>query len=303
MQRRSVRIAISLCLLSLVAAAPSPSSQAFPTTVGTTLHVVFVKPIARPGVRLMELTRTANGWKGQLVSDWYGTMPMSNIVLHGRSVRFDIRNINVRDMPTRRWTATSTAAGVILTGGIWDQEVRQTGQPASAGQAASLTPKDVPLPSLGHIAPDGLAATPPMGWSSWNKFAEHIDDRTIRAMADAMVSSGLRDAGYEAAVDHVPLDWILIIDSTRSRAADITRRDMLQRRRIPHPRGLRVAVVGPRGTDDDPVNTIGCDAEHLCFERLAKAQTNTSRNRVSAPVMADWLRPIRWPVRVTWRSA
>ncbi|KAK0338660.1 hypothetical protein LTR94_037695, partial [Friedmanniomyces endolithicus] len=35
-----------------------------------------------------------------------------------------------------------------------------------------------------------------MGWSSWNKFAEHIDDKTVRAMADAMVSSGLRDAGY-----------------------------------------------------------------------------------------------------------
>ncbi|KMS56260.1 alpha-galactosidase [Novosphingobium barchaimii LL02] len=41
-----------------------------------------------------------------------------------------------------------------------------------------------------------MAATPPMGWSSWNKFAEHIDDKTVRAMADAMVSTGLRDAGY-----------------------------------------------------------------------------------------------------------
>ncbi len=49
---------------------------------------------------------------------------------------------------------------------------------------------------LGEIAPDGLAATPPMGWSSWNRFADQIDDRTIRAMADALVSSGLREAGY-----------------------------------------------------------------------------------------------------------
>jgi alpha-galactosidase len=196
MHLRLLRIATTLCLLPLVAAAPPPPVKAFPTTVGATLHVMFVKPIARPGVRLMELTRTANGWAGRLVSDWYGTMPMSNIAVHGRSVSFDIRNINVSDVPTRRWTATSTAAGMMLTGGIWDQEVRQTGQPASAGQAARLAPKDAPLPPLGHIAPDGLAATPPMGWSSWNKFAEHIDDRTIRAMADAMVSSGLRDAGY-----------------------------------------------------------------------------------------------------------
>jgi alpha-galactosidase len=41
-----------------------------------------------------------------------------------------------------------------------------------------------------------LAATPPMGWNSWNHFAGKIDDATIRAQADAMVSSGLRDAGY-----------------------------------------------------------------------------------------------------------
>src|SRR5271155_2673245 len=41
-----------------------------------------------------------------------------------------------------------------------------------------------------------LAATPPMGWNSWNHFAEKIDDATVRAEADAMVSSGMRDAGY-----------------------------------------------------------------------------------------------------------
>ena len=41
-----------------------------------------------------------------------------------------------------------------------------------------------------------VAATPPMGWNSWNHFAEKIDDATVRAEADAMVSSGMRDAGY-----------------------------------------------------------------------------------------------------------
>jgi len=41
-----------------------------------------------------------------------------------------------------------------------------------------------------------LAATPPMGWNSWNHFAEKVDDATVRAQADALVSSGMRDAGY-----------------------------------------------------------------------------------------------------------
>jgi alpha-galactosidase len=42
----------------------------------------------------------------------------------------------------------------------------------------------------------GLAPTPPMGWNSWNKFGCRIDERLIRETADAMVSSGMRDAGY-----------------------------------------------------------------------------------------------------------
>src|SRR5690349_6404733 len=41
------------------------------------------------------------------------------------------------------------------------------------------------------------AATPPMGWNSWNHFASHIDDKTVRAAADAMASSGMKAAGYQ----------------------------------------------------------------------------------------------------------
>lgn len=43
---------------------------------------------------------------------------------------------------------------------------------------------------------DGLAKTPPMGWNTWNKFACNVDEKLIREAADAMVSSGLKDAGY-----------------------------------------------------------------------------------------------------------
>ena len=41
-----------------------------------------------------------------------------------------------------------------------------------------------------------LAPTPPMGWMTWNYFADRINERDIRDMADAMVSTGMRDAGY-----------------------------------------------------------------------------------------------------------
>ena len=42
-----------------------------------------------------------------------------------------------------------------------------------------------------------LAQTPPMGWNSWNKFGCNVSEKLLKEMADAMVSSGMKDAGYE----------------------------------------------------------------------------------------------------------
>lgn len=41
-----------------------------------------------------------------------------------------------------------------------------------------------------------LAATPPMGWNSWNHFAGKVTDKDIRDTADVLVATGMRDAGY-----------------------------------------------------------------------------------------------------------
>ncbi len=40
------------------------------------------------------------------------------------------------------------------------------------------------------------AMTPPMGWNSWNHFADKVTDADVRAAADMMVSTGMKDAGY-----------------------------------------------------------------------------------------------------------
>jgi alpha-galactosidase len=50
--------------------------------------------------------------------------------------------------------------------------------------------------SLVQAQTTDIAAAPPMGWNSWNHFHRNVDDATIRAQAVAMVSSGMRDAGY-----------------------------------------------------------------------------------------------------------
>jgi alpha-galactosidase len=46
----------------------------------------------------------------------------------------------------------------------------------------------------------GLALTPPMGWNSWNKFGCDVSDELVRGMADAIVKSGMKDAGYQYVV-------------------------------------------------------------------------------------------------------
>src|SRR5580698_4312792 len=49
------------------------------------------------------------------------------------------------------------------------------------------------VPSLGQTT---AAATPPMGWNSWNHFAGRVTDADVRSAADSLVATGMRDAGY-----------------------------------------------------------------------------------------------------------
>ena len=73
------------------------------------------------------------------------------------------------------------------------------GTPTPSFRAPSVDYSKLPriaLPELHAIPSNGLAKTPPMGWNSWNKFHTHIDDATVRTIADAIASSGMKDAGY-----------------------------------------------------------------------------------------------------------
>jgi alpha-galactosidase len=47
---------------------------------------------------------------------------------------------------------------------------------------------------------NGVALTPPMGWNSWNKFGCKVSEDLLKSMADGMISSGMKDAGYEYVV-------------------------------------------------------------------------------------------------------
>jgi alpha-galactosidase len=114
-----------------------------------------------------------------------------------------------------------------------------------SGGPAPETDDDFPLPLAA-----GLAPTPPLGWNSWNKFACNINETFVKGIAQAMVDSGMKDAGYQ----YVNIDdcW-----SLAARAAD----GSLQHdpTRFPngiapvaefvHGLGLKLGLYGDRGIE------------------------------------------------------
>ena len=64
---------------------------------------------------------------------------------------------------------------------------------------APLPPRPAPVTlakPTEAVKSNGLGKTPPMGWNSWNKFRGQVSDKVVREIADAMVSSGMKSAGY-----------------------------------------------------------------------------------------------------------
>ena len=55
---------------------------------------------------------------------------------------------------------------------------------------------NAPLSESLQTPGDTLALAPPMGWNSWNPFGKNVNEKVIMETADAMVSSGLKDAGF-----------------------------------------------------------------------------------------------------------
>ncbi len=74
----------------------------------------------------------------------------------------------------------------------------------------------------GQYHKDSVALTPPMGWNSWNCFDKDIHEEKIKGIADAMVNSGMKDAGYEYVIidngwmtEHRDENGHIIVDSVK----------------------------------------------------------------------------------------
>jgi alpha-galactosidase len=93
-------------------------------------------------------------------------------------------------------------------------------------------------PSSIKAQQDSLALTPPMGWSSWYPFVDTINEQKIIETADAIVSSGLRDAGYVI----LQLD-----DGWMAKTRDADGRQFADKKRFPHGMKFLAGYLHARG--------------------------------------------------------
>jgi alpha-galactosidase len=90
-----------------------------------------------------------------------------------------------------------------------------------------------------------------MGWNSWNALQTRVDDKTIRAMADAMLARGMKDAGYE---------YIVLDDGWKAQSRDSAGRLMADATKFPsgikaladyiHGKGLKFGIYTDAGSAD-----------------------------------------------------
>jgi alpha-galactosidase len=99
------------------------------------------------------------------------------------------------------------------------------------------------IPSV--VSAQTLAATPPMGWNSWNLFAGKVTDKDVRAAADAMISSGMKDAGYI----YVNIDdtWQGTRDAQGNIQANSKFPDMKALADYVHSKGLKIGIYSSPG--------------------------------------------------------
>jgi alpha-galactosidase len=104
----------------------------------------------------------------------------------------------------------------------------------------------VALPATASLAQSSVAQTPPMGWNSWNFFAERVTDKDIRGAADQLVATGMKDAGYI----YVNIDdtWEDKRDASGVLHTNSKFPDMKALADYVHSKGLKIGIYSGPGT-------------------------------------------------------
>lgn len=118
----------------------------------------------------------------------------------------------------------------------------------------------------------GLARTPPMGWNSWNAHSCEVTATDIRDAADALVETGLREAGYE---------YVVVDDCWMAEETDEGGRLSADPEAFPNGVSALADYVHDRGLNFGLYSSAG---SHTCQGYPA----SLGRERTHAEQFADW---------------
>ena len=136
--------------------------------------------------------------------------------------------------PSGGTTGTGSGGGASGSGGSVSGGGGRGGNAGNAGNA-------------GSTAAPGLAATPPMGWNSRNRFQDTISDAVVREIADAMVASGMAAAGHKYVI--IDDGWAASRDDAGGIVPEPTRfPDMKALADYVHGKGLKLGLYSDLGT-------------------------------------------------------
>ncbi|HEV2616035.1 MAG TPA: glycoside hydrolase family 27 protein [Candidatus Acidoferrales bacterium] len=171
-------------------------------------------------------------------------VPISDGTLRNGALHFTVAF--GRAPRTRQVTYDGTVeAGKISLTSTFPGRAPLTGIAERGDPKVMQPPARIPPPALHDVPDNGLARTPPMGWNSWNKFAGKVTDADVRGMADAMVSSGMKDAGYI----YINIDdtWEGPRDANGNITSNLKFPDMKALADYVHSKGLKIGIYSSPG--------------------------------------------------------
>ena len=197
--------ALIIAAIALVWSLPSVAVD-LPKDTQAVVGAWIVQPRSPPGALIDTVIFTQG--KGGVTGVWnsqgqQAAYKISSVKVHEGSVSFKVSYGTFGNGVWRGKFSTQDELRITFVGedASGPATILQRVSPAELAEVQAEVPKNlithkIQLPALHDLPSNGLSLTPPMGWNSWNKFAPTIDDEAVRGIADALVSSGLRDAGY-----------------------------------------------------------------------------------------------------------
>lgn len=202
-----------------------------------------------PSPQLIVFTRKSDSWRGTMTTR-FGTMDLNRVLFESGNLSFSQEFALGPNLGGPIRVLGTLRKGELLlkiptpTGGFFDRVAHR----ASVSEVAVIQKGilGIQIPQLGDLPDNGLARTPPMGWNSWNHFGSKIDDKTVRGVADTLVSSGLRDVGYI----YVNIDdgWQGERDANGALQPNSRFPDMKELADYVHTRGLKLGLYSSPGT-------------------------------------------------------